>query len=101
MSDEFLAFIARSAVVCGVTRNEFVVQARKAAANEPVNDRAVIVLDDKAWDAFQMGDGSEEVVDESADAGGSVEAFLEADEEDPAGLKAAEILRNSWGARDR
>ena len=52
VKDERLALINRAAEIRGVTRNEFVLRAREAAAIEALNERPVIALDDEAYDAF-------------------------------------------------
>lgn len=52
MKDERLALIDRAATIRGVTRTEFVLRSSEAAAIETLNERPVIALDDKAYDAF-------------------------------------------------
>ncbi len=52
ISSERLAVIDRAAAVQGVSRSEFVLRASELAAVEILNQRPVIILDDKAWDDF-------------------------------------------------
>ena len=52
VQDERLALIDRAAAIRGATRTEFVLRASEAAAIETLNERPVILLDDKAYAAF-------------------------------------------------
>ena len=52
ISSERLMLMDRAAASRGVTRTEFVLRSSEAAAIETLNERPVIALDDKAWDAF-------------------------------------------------
>lgn len=52
ISDERLVLIDRAAAIRGVTRTEFVLRSSEAAAIETLNERPIIALDEKAWDAF-------------------------------------------------
>ena len=52
VKDERLALIDRAAAIRGITRTEFVLRASEDAALEALNERPIIVLDDKAYDDF-------------------------------------------------
>ena len=52
MKEDRLALIDRAAEIRGITRTEFVLRSSELAAVEPLNERPVIALDDKAYDAF-------------------------------------------------
>ena len=52
MKEERLALIDRAAAIRGITRTEFVLRSSEMAAIETLNERPVITLDDKAYDAF-------------------------------------------------
>lgn len=51
-SSQRLAVIDRAAAIRGVSRTEFLLRSSEAAAIEILNERPMIVLDDKAWDDF-------------------------------------------------
>ena len=52
MKEERLALIDRAAAIRGITRTEFVLRSSEVAAIETLNERPVITLDDKTYDAF-------------------------------------------------